>query len=302
MLVENCLIENNWYGIGLVGTIARMKNCTMKNLERSPGFLDQGSELTAENVSYEAGNYTIVDDSSIALEYEYVRALVRNESHAGLAGATCNFTENGYDAGAYVTDSAGYTPWALVQDRVHTNVSGTFVNTISIDAEYEGRAFDDDPREFQLVPKMTVVFTDQGDVWAPAVLSFDIEGGAEKVNRTPIMVLRFDEEMDRASVEGATTMVSGNTTVALSFAWSGWNVTVTPTEPLDYSTSYVFNVAVAATDLRGNAMENPYQGTIATEAAPAALSDETLMYVGIGVGIAIFLVLIFYAMRLRKKD
>jgi hypothetical protein len=76
-----------------------------------------------------------------------------------------------------------------------------------------------------------VTFTDLGDVWAPAVRSFNVSGGASKTNLTPVMTLRFSEEMDRASVESATTMNLGNASVPLTFSWQGWNATIVPQAP-----------------------------------------------------------------------
>jgi hypothetical protein len=302
VVIEDCLIENNWYGLGLVGTYATVRNSTIRNVEVSPGFLDLGSELTAINVTYTGANYTIRDDGSIAMEYEYVRALVRNETHSPIEGASCNLSENGVEVASYVTDSTGHTPWVLALDRTHTNISGTFVSEVTIDVDFEGRAFDDDPRTFTLPTWKELTFTDLGDVWAPKVVSFNVTGGALKTNLTPIMTLRFDEEMDRASVENATSLHLGNASVPLDFAWDGWNVTISPQSPLDYSTTYGFAVATTATDLKGNALENPYATTLTTEQAPSAVSEETLMYVAIAVGVGVFVAMIVFAYWSRNRE
>ena len=301
VVIENCIIENNWYGVGLAGSSATIINSTIRNVERSPGFLDRGSELTTKNVSYAGENYTIKDDLSYAEEYEYVRAYVRNETYVPIEGARCNISENDVPSGTYVTDALGYTPWVLTQDRVHTNISGTFVNQVQINVDYEGRAFDSNPRSFELPTKKTVTFTDQGDVWAPAVKSFNVSGGAVKTNLTPVMTLRFSEEMDRAHVESATSLTLGNTSIPLSFAWQGWNVTIVPQAPLEYSSSYAFLVTTGATDLKGNAMENPYAATITTQGRPSAITDETLMYIAIGAGVAVFAAILAIAFMFRKK-
>jgi parallel beta-helix repeat protein len=301
VVVEDCLIENNWYGVSLAGSSATIINSTIRNTERSPGFLDRGSELTTKNVSYDGANYTIKDDISIVMEYEYVRAYVRNETYVPIEGAICNISENEVLSGTYFTDAEGYTPWVLAQDRVHTNLSGTFVNQVQIYVDYEGRAFDSNPRSFELPTKKTITFTDQGDVWAPVLTSFNVSGGAVKTNLTPVMTLRFSEEMNRTHVESATSLALGNTSIPLSFAWQGWNVTIVPQAPLEYSSAYSFLVTTGATDLKGNAMENPYAATITTQGPPPAITDETLMYIAIGAGVAVFVVILAIAFMFRKK-
>jgi hypothetical protein len=297
IVIENCVIENNWHGLGLANSTVLVSNSTIGAMERSPGFLEMGSELTANNVSTGGVNYSVRDDNSVAMENEYVRALVRNETLVPIEGAACEFLENDVSIGTYHTDATGHTPWVLAQDRFHTNISGTFVNEVGIDVTFEGRAFDDDPRTFELGTSRTITFTDLGDIWAPE-LAVERLGG-EKSNLTPVFILTFSEEMDRASVEAATTM-SAN--VTLIFVWDGWNATVTPSEPLEYETTYTLTITAGATDLRGNPLDNPQDVHLVTEDAPPAISDETLMYVAIGAGVAVFIGILAVALVFRKTD
>jgi hypothetical protein len=301
VVVDNCSISNNWYGLGMVGSEVSVKDTTIQNVENSAAFLDLGSELTFTNVTYPGENLTVADPDSIALEYEYLKVHVRNESHVPIAGATVTVSENNVMTGTFLTGGDGNAPLVKVQDRAHSFISGLFVNEVEVNVSYGARAFGDNPRSFAVPTATEVVFTDLGDIWAPTVLDYNVSGGQQATNLTPVIVVRFSEAMNRTSVEQALTLTRPNETVPVTFAWDGWNLTVTVVGELEYSSGYALTLGTGAKDVRGNQLGIPLVVSFTTVGAPPAISDETLMYMAMAGGGIAFLVIILLAFKFRKK-
>jgi hypothetical protein len=102
---------------------------------------------------------------------------------------------------------------------------------------------------------------------APKVTSTDPAGGATGVAVPKSIAITFDQEMDRASTEGAISLAPA---APGSFTWdpAEKSVTLDPASDLSYSTAYAVNVAASARSKAGAALASAHSFSFSTEGEP----------------------------------
>jgi fibronectin type 3 domain-containing protein len=107
------------------------------------------------------------------------------------------------------------------------------------------------------------------DTFAPHVSSLTPANGATSVSVSSQVRVTFNESMDKTSTQAAFSL-NGPSQVSGSFSWeSGDTVLVfTPTQSLQYSTSYTVVVGTSAKDVSGNFLSPSFSSSFSTEQQP----------------------------------
>jgi hypothetical protein len=95
------------------------------------------------------------------------------------------------------------------------------------------------------------------DVYPPNI----VESVASRAPLDAVVRLRFDEPMERRSVENAFSITPG---VPGNLSWEGLTLVFTPGVELDYDTLYTVRIATSARDLGGNNMASEWVSTFRT--------------------------------------
>ncbi len=109
-----------------------------------------------------------------------------------------------------------------------------------------------------LEPLMVNFTTGYGkDVYPPNI----VESVASRAPLDAVVRLRFDEPMERRSVESAFSI---SPSVPGDLTWEGLTLVFTPAGDLDYDTLYTLRIATTARDLGGNTMASEWVSTFRT--------------------------------------
>lgn len=117
--------------------------------------------------------------------------------------------------------------------------------------------------------------TIEQDLTPPTIISISPANNATDVLVTSDIRIVFSEAMNRASVEGAVTV--NPPLVDMQFRWIADSVVSVVGDigkKMDTSTEYTANIATTATDLAGNALEEPAETSFTTGETQLMLYDD----------------------------
>lgn len=100
----------------------------------------------------------------------------------------------------------------------------------------------------------------------PTVSSVSPAGGSSDVDTATTIQVTFSEAMDHASTEGAFSL-SGGTSVAGAFTWTGDTMTFTPSSLLSDKTEYTVTIGTGAKGQVGVPMASEFTSSFQTKAA-----------------------------------
>lgn len=101
----------------------------------------------------------------------------------------------------------------------------------------------------------------------PTITSTNPVNSAVSVPLNQVITVTFNEEINPATINSNSFVVTGNTTIGGSITYSGLTATFTPTANLTPNTTYVVKITTAVKDLRGNALQEDYIFTFSTGAS-----------------------------------
>jgi hypothetical protein len=182
------------------------------------------------------------------------------------------------------TNADGVTGKLVVKNKT-VSEAGIIASPLTIQTYAEGYHFDNNPREgLYVTTNHTITFVDLGDIESPTILTVSIEHGDRSVGVSRNITISFSEPMDHSSTEDAFS-ISGNVTG--TFSWSGFDLTFTPNQMLEYQTYYTVTISDEVADISGNNLESSLSFSFTTIPKP-----ETTSWGVIGAAVvAIFVVM-----------
>jgi len=100
----------------------------------------------------------------------------------------------------------------------------------------------------------------------PTVTSTNPINGSTSVPLNQVITVNFNEEINPASINASSFVVTGNSTIAGTLTYSGLTATFTPSVNLTQNTTYSVKITTAVKDFRGNALQEDYIFTFSTGA------------------------------------
>lgn len=161
-----------------------------------------------------------------------------------------------------VTHPAGNTvvPLAFHPDmRIGHARTNSYFNGVLDDVRLYNRALSEQEVQNLFNPDMT----------PPEVSATNPANNAIDVSTTSAITATFSEGMDASTITTATfTLSDGAGAITGTVNYSGTTATFTPSDALQYSTTYTATITTGVKDLAGNAMTADYTWSFTTGAAP----------------------------------
>jgi hypothetical protein len=267
-------------GIGYVNpTSGSMTNFTASN--PGPGRVNAGVHYGNQNLG---GHSVVVVSGTGGGSGPYITGTVPVDGATGVlrnasvqisfsAPMNSSATQAAISANPGITGTFSWPDTARVVWTPTALLAASTKYTVSVDQTAKSQAGQ------QLAREHVFNFTTgtAGDI-APAILSTNPADGAANVPLNTTIVFEWNQDMQRATAEGATSA-----SPAISGTWQ-WNptdtmATWTPGAPLQQSTQYTVDVNTNATSQNGGKMQSPYTFKFTTGGpppppAPAVVSTD----------------------------
>lgn len=136
-------------------------------------------------------------------------------------------------------------------------LNGASVGTQGRYLQYQADLATTDPGLTPVLASVTLAYDGTVDHTPPTITGRTPAPGSTDVALGSVVTVGFDEAVEPTSVTASTVRLyatGSSTDVPASLSVSGSSVTLTPTAPLAYGTSYTVSVSTGVTDLAGNGL------------------------------------------------
>ncbi|MCK4267027.1 MAG: Ig-like domain-containing protein, partial [Thermoplasmata archaeon] len=282
VIFRDCNITNTMNAIYGTNSSFFIYNTWLGNARRSQVYLDRDAWAMSYNGSVDADMVSIGGDNCLFISHDDLMVRVLDHDLEPIEGARVAVRESFLELHNVTTDSNGWTPNLVVKDRT-VSESGVIASPLNVEVFAEEYNFESNPQTGIYVSENhTVTFIDLGDIEPPEVLGASIQDGDRSTPVNASISIYFSEPMNHTSVEQAFS-ISGNVTGA--FAWSGYNLTFTPSHDMAFQTYYTVTLETGARDLNDNHITAAYTVSFTT----LKESSEASSWMMMGVFVVIFL-------------
>ncbi|MFO7619141.1 MAG: Ig-like domain-containing protein [Thermoplasmata archaeon] len=264
--IRDSSIANAIHCVYATNTTFKIYNASFDNFEESQIYLEANATGVGFNRSVDPECVVIGGDNCLFQTFEELRVQVQDFFGGPILGARVIVRENALILHDSTTNALGLTPNMVVKDRTVTD-AGVIPSPLSVEVFADGYDFDSNPQTGVYAFQSGILaFSALGDVFPPVVVSVSVENGERSFPVNGTITVRFNEPMNRPSVENAFS-ISGNVTG--TFSWDGFNMTFAPAR-LDYDTPYSVVISTGAMDIWNNSLDSPLSISFKTEHVPSS--------------------------------
>ncbi|MBA3046447.1 MAG: Ig-like domain-containing protein [Candidatus Thermoplasmatota archaeon] len=267
--IQNSTIIHTRSAVFATNSTFKIYNTRFENSTRSQVYLEANATGASFNRSVDPTAVIIGGDNCLFQTFDNFRVTVEDYYGEPILGARVIVRENQLVLHDLTTNLSGITPILVVKDRTVSD-SGVISSPLNVEVLIDGYNFEPNPITGIYVNQTREIsFTDLGDIFPPTIQNVSVADGDRTFPLNGTIRIRFNEPMNRTSVENAFS-ITGNVTG--TFSWDGFNVTFTP-DSLDYGAYYTVIISTAAADEWGNNIDSPISFSFTTVQAPGTSSN-----------------------------